>query len=721
MNIRALFTCLTCALALSSAVDAAERIDLQQQPYNLNKSSAASSDLRSMLRADDNDAFQLVREITDRGRTYQRVQQTWRGLPIFGEHVIVVRDNKKNVTTLHGTLIRHIDHDLNDASPRLTAAQAEAILNKTATKMAIGKGIKSHQQRELMVYVHNELAHVVWLVSYFADNINGGQPTRPHALIDARTGDILRQWDALTTADATGPGGNGKTGKYEYGVDYGFLNVDQSGSTCSMNNSSVKTINLNHGTTGATPFSFTCPRNEPPVFNGAYSPLNDAHYFGSAILNMYNNWLAASPVTPPLTMRVHYSNAFVGAFWDGTSVSFGDGDGNYYPLTVLDIAAHEVSHAYTEKFSKLIYSAQSGGINEAFSDMAGEAAEFFMKGSNDWLVGAEIYKNSGATRYMDDPTRDGNSIGHASQYREGMDVHFSSGVYNRAFYLIAHKPGWTTRKAFEIFGRANQLYWTANMGFNAAACGVIDSARDLNYSRPDVIDAFATVGVVCASNPPATEIYIPSTTPNISGSVGSEKYYMVNVTTNIAILLLNTSGGSGNVNLYVKKGSVPTTSQYDCRSINSGNSETCSLTVTQADKYYILLQAQSAYSGVNLYANMAVPGATFENQTDFAIPDNNQTGVKSPITVSGAQNAGTVTVAVNIIHPYIGDLIVDLIHPDGSVYNLHNRAGGSADNINKSYNVAVGAKSRAGVWHLRVRDRAAQDVGRIDGWKITFP
>jgi vibriolysin len=71
----------------------------------------------------------------------------------------------------------------------------------------------------------------------------------------------------------------------------------------------------------------------------------------------------------------------------------------------------------------------SGGMNEAFSDMAGEAAESYMNGSNDWMVGEQIFKGNVALRYMDDPSRDGSSINHADQY-SGQDVHYTSGVIN---------------------------------------------------------------------------------------------------------------------------------------------------------------------------------------------------------------------------------------------------------------------------------------------------
>ncbi|MBT2481708.1 S8 family serine peptidase [Streptomyces sp. ISL-94] len=114
------------------------------------------------------------------------------------------------------------------------------------------------------------------------------------------------------------------------------------------------------------------------------------------------------------------------------------------------------------------------------------------------------------------------------------------------------------------------------------------------------------------------------------------------------------------------------------------------------------------------------PGKYFENLGDFAIGDN--TTVESPITVSGVTgNApATLKVGVNIVHTYIGDLKVDLVAPDGTVYTVHNRAGGSADNINTVYTVNASAEVANGTWKLRVNDNAGGDTGKIDSWNLTF-
>ncbi|QWF15833.1 S8 family peptidase [Lysobacter capsici] len=117
------------------------------------------------------------------------------------------------------------------------------------------------------------------------------------------------------------------------------------------------------------------------------------------------------------------------------------------------------------------------------------------------------------------------------------------------------------------------------------------------------------------------------------------------------------------------------------------------------------------------------PGTqTYSNGTDYNIPDNNATGVSSTITVSGRTgNApSNASVTINIIHPYKGDLKVDLIAPDGSVYNLHNNTGGSADNVAGTYTVNLSSETLNGAWKLRAVDSGPADVGRIDTWSITF-
>ena len=546
----------------------------------------------------------LLDRKTDLGVRNHRYQQTFRGLPIFGEHVVVNEDVNGNVRSLFGQKITGLASEIPAGKPRLSSSRALTIAKSAGLGNRIGFMRTTAEKSELMIHIDdNGAARKAYVVSYFADTRNGGSPSRPTVIVDADTGRVLKQWDNLQHAlIGTGPGGNTKTGQYEYGTNFGYLGVTQSGTSCTMNNANVKTVNLNGGTSGSTAFSYTCPRNTVKTINGAYSPLNDAHFFGSVIYNMYNAYIGKPPLTFQLTMRVHYSTNYENAFWDGSAMTFGDGATTFYPLVSLDVASHEVSHGFTSQNSNLTYSGQSGGINEAYSDIAGEAAEYYNKGTNDFLVGADIFKATGALRYMANPPQDGRSIGNAANFTAGMDVHYSSGVYNKAFYTLATKAGWNTQKAFQAFARANDLYWTASTNFNQGACGVETAATDLGFVKADVTSAFTAVGVSCAGTPPSGTVVLNVALPSQATGTTSATY-SVTVPAGTTSLVFNISGGTGDADMYVRLGAAPTTTSYTCRPYTSGNNETCTFNnPTAGSVYYVNVRAYSAYSGVTLKA-----------------------------------------------------------------------------------------------------------------------
>ncbi len=427
------------------------------------------------------------------GTVVTKHQQFHQGVPVFGEHIVEHRDAGAAKARVTGSVLRNLHNDLPSVKPIFSAADA---LLQAKTKAQIFE--TENDQAKLYVKMgKNNTAQLIYVVSFLATNTN--EPSRPFFMLDANTGVVLDQWEGINHSTiGTGPGGNTKTGQYEYGTNYGYLDVTVSGSTCTMDNANVSTIDMKQRSTGGSVFSYTCPRNTYKSTNGAFSPINDAHFFGGVVFNMYQGWFGIRPISQKLLMKVHYKRSYENAFWDGTAMYFGDGATTFYPLVSLDVAAHEVSHGFTEQNSGLVYSGQSGGMNEAFSDMAGEAAEYFNKGTNDFLVGAEIFKTGTALRYMANPPQDGRSIDNAANFTSTMDVHYSSGVYNKAFYLLATKTGWNTRKAFEVMTDANRFYWTANSTFNQGACGVQNAAANRGYSSADVAAAFAAVGVTCA-------------------------------------------------------------------------------------------------------------------------------------------------------------------------------------------------------------------------------
>jgi len=534
------------------------------------------------------------------GLVVTRYEQHYQGVPIWGEAVVEHLPKGSRTPSFSGALVRNINQDLGHVQPSLSE-QAVLAVAKSRAKDASKVGKTSNEQVKLFVKLNERnVAQLVYLVSFLTSH--GDEPSRPHLLIDANSGAVLEQWEGLNHANATGPGGNTKTGKYEYGTTYGPLVVT---ADCQMNSGNVITVDLKGGTSGSTPFKFTCPRNEYKLTNGAYSPLNDAHYFGNVVFNMYQGWFNIRPISQTLYMKVHYSSNYENAFWDGSAMHFGDGASTFYPLVSLDVSAHEVSHGFTEQNSGLVYSNQSGGMNEAFSDMAGEAAEYFMKGTNDWLVGSEIFKASGALRYFADPTRDGRSIDNASKYYNGLDVHLSSGVYNKAFYLLATKPGWNTRKAFEVMVDANRLYWTASSTFNQGACGVEKAATARGYATADVTAAFSAVGVSCGTTPPPATIPLTKgvAKTGISLAKGAKLTYTLVVPTGAKNLTFKLSGGSGDGDIYLKFGSAPTTTSFELKSDGSTNTETITVAAPKAGTYYLLLNAYSAVTNTSLVAN----------------------------------------------------------------------------------------------------------------------
>ncbi|WP_374605313.1 proprotein convertase P-domain-containing protein [Arenimonas sp.] len=111
---------------------------------------------------------------------------------------------------------------------------------------------------------------------------------------------------------------------------------------------------------------------------------------------------------------------------------------------------------------------------------------------------------------------------------------------------------------------------------------------------------------------------------------------------------------------------------------------------------------------------------TYSNTADYQIRDNST--VESPIPVSGRSgNApSNASVAIDVRHSWKGDLRIDLVAPDGSLYNLHNRSGGSANNVIGTYTVNLSSEALNGTWKLRVNDNARGDTGYINSWSVTF-
>jgi PKD repeat protein len=206
----------------------------------------------------------------------------------------------------------------------------------------------------------------------------------------------------------------------------------------------------------------------------------------------------------------------------------------------------------------------------------------------------------------------------------------------------------------------------------------------------------------------------------LAASAGSSLQFSLVVPAGATNLKFVTSGGTGNADMYVKFGATPTDTVYDCRPMLSANAETCTITTALAGIYYVRLKATAAFATVSLTGSYstAPTGTLFQNLADY--PINDSATVNSPISVSGITgNApATLSVAVNIVHTYTSDLKVDLVAPDGSLYNIHNRTSGT--NIVKTVTINASTEIANGVWNLRVTDSVGGDTGYINSWSMQF-
>ncbi len=187
---------------------------------------------------------------------------------------------------------------------------------------------------------------------------------------------------------------------------------------------------------------------------------------------------------------------------------------------------------------------------------------------------------------------------------------------------------------------------------------------------------------------------------------------------------ITTSTGAAISGVTVSRGGATTTTNssgaYSFTGLANG---TYTITPSLTNYTFSPTSRSVSVSGANVsgqnFTGTASQQSFFQNTTDYTI--NDFSDVYSPINVSRTGNApSNLQVAVRIIHTYIGDLQVYLIAPDGTSYTLHNRTGGSAQNLITTYTVNASARLANGQWRLRVRDRASGDTGYLDQWSLQF-
>lgn len=521
---------------------AAKPVDLSRQNASILQSFIVSP----ALKKSEIQLQETKRSLDFKKTLHIRVQETYQNYPVFGADAIIhipngwsvpksmtgiVTAGKNTQTTMDGILYQDIAADLSNTPAYVFGhAQAQKALLSAIDdyQRKVGKRLNIKDQKsDLVVFVddHNK-AHWAYQISFYVEPYKTGDlPTKPTYLLDAVSLHVYAQWNQIKTAARTdtfggGFGGNVKIGRLVYDGLIGHLSKldihrDDIMQTCYLENQNVIVKRYSDHQVMTYPCSSVDPEHnyvywdgDFDAVNGAFSPGNDMLHAGTVVYNMYHdgyNVTLLSRNGEPMKIKTLVHANFANAYWDGEHLVSGDGNGDFYPFVSVWLVGHEFSHGVTEQYSDLNYFGQSGGINEAFSDMAGKAAEFYTFGRNDWQLGAGIFKDEGkAFGYMDRPSKDCGyrrnpgdncSIDDATQYRPGIDVHLSKGVYNRFFYLLSTSPNWDTKKAFHVMLLANMNYWTTNTDFIKGACGVIKSAKDLGFDVTAVKAAFDIVKV----------------------------------------------------------------------------------------------------------------------------------------------------------------------------------------------------------------------------------
>ncbi|MFF2954522.1 M4 family metallopeptidase [Kitasatospora sp. NPDC057965] len=445
------------------------------------------------------------------GTRHLRFERTYAGLPVLGGDLVVHQAADGAVKAVDKAVTAQI------AVPSLTPGiPADRAADQATGAVQSTVGIAADKDESPVTRVHRAGAAqlVVWAADgnprlAYRTTVEGvradGTPSSQLLVTDAATGQVLSSHEQVQTATGTG------TGVFVGTVP---LTTTQSGSTYSLKDASrggQSTSDLKGKTSG----SGTLLTDTDNVWGDGtaanrQSAAVDAQFGAAATWDFYKNTFGRNGIKNNgvgATSRVHYGRNYVNAFWNDSCfcMTYGDGTNNTNPLTALDVAGHEMTHGVTSATAGLNYSGESGGLNEATSDIFGTMVEWYANlpaDKPDYLIGEEIDINGDGTplRYMDKPSKDGASADSWSSSVGGLDVHYSSGVANHFFYLLSEGSGAKTvngvaydsptsngstvtgigrDKAAAIWYRALTVYFTSTTNYKAARTGSLSAAADL--------------------------------------------------------------------------------------------------------------------------------------------------------------------------------------------------------------------------------------------------
>ncbi len=531
--------------------------------------------------------------IDELGKTHLRFDQTFRGVRVWeGEGIVELSAQNAPQAVIH-TLRATADIAV---TPALSADQ----ILKVAHRDLAPKGSYANQPSvELVIYPEmseqvrpsllrgaggelnaEDIERVVdrYTLAYHVHTEveNGAQDTRhTDYLINAQSGAILKKWSTLLSAAEIGKGSSQYSGAIELGTDSVTGGFELHDVARSMK---ITTYNLDHKTSG-TGTVFTVTDNSawgdgknyttggPTTNANGQTAGVDAHYGTMRTTDYYASVHGRNGIDGMGTAtynRVHYSSRYDNAFWSDSCFCMTYGDGSAFTvLTSIDVAGHEMTHGVTSRTANLTYSGESGGLNESMSDIHGTMVEFYARGGSgstigetggNWLIGEQL--SATPLRYMIKPSKDGSSPNAWSATLKNIDVHYSSGPMNRAFYFLSQgaskvstddaystylpsgMTGIGNDKTARIAFRALTTKMVASTNYAGARTAFLAAATDLYGATSDefaaVENAFGGINVGKAHGagdtiPPTTALTAPSAGATLTGSVTVTATAMDNV------------------------------------------------------------------------------------------------------------------------------------------------------------------------------------------------
>jgi Zn-dependent metalloprotease len=449
------------------------------------------------------------------GAQHVRYDRTYHQLPVLGGDFVV--HLAKDGTYRSASRATKGAISLPSVTPKVSAPKAADLAATLLRAANAGETLKRLTSKpELVVDALHGAPKLAWRTDAVAQD-SRGNPVARTVLTDARTGAKIDAWDSIEKASGDGKSlyagtvplqttASGSTYQLKDPTRGGTYTGDAANRTdlCLLTiclnraPSTVFTDADNHWGTGTT-----ADRSTAAV---------DAQYGTDVTWDYYQDVHGRNGIAGDgkgSFNRVHYGNAYNNAFWDDTCfcMTYGDGDGTQLgPLVSLDVAGHEMTHGVTSKTAALTYSGESGGLNEATSDIFGTLVEFHAGNPSDpgdYLIGEKVVRSGlgrGALRYMDKPSRDGVSVDCWSPTTSELDVHYSSGVGNHFAYLLAEGSGAKTvngvgynsptcdgssvtgigrDKLGKIWYRALTVYMTSSTNYAQARTATLNAARDL--------------------------------------------------------------------------------------------------------------------------------------------------------------------------------------------------------------------------------------------------